>query len=86
MVRFQALMDLYVSDVLSDWMRPSGTILADGESSGEDIHPAIIDIAATQRLSPNGRFARKKFLEAVERNVHENYQDFTPWPVEDKEA
>ncbi len=81
MVRFQALMDLYVRDVLSDWMRPSGKVLADGQSSGEDIHPAVIDVAATARLSPNGRFARNRFLEAVERNAKENYHDFAPWPI-----
>lgn len=96
MVRFQALMDLYVRDVLNEWMRPStppgepgtddqlqrsGATDARQQASGDDIHPAVIDVAATMRLSANGRFATRKFLEAVQNNVEQNYRDFAPWPL-----
>lgn len=84
MIRFQALMDLYVHDTLSPWIRPSSESQANAstQQAGDDIHPAIIDVAATMRLSNNGRFAPRKFIEAVEQNVELNYRDFTPWPID----
>jgi len=84
MLRFQALMDLYVHDTLSPWIRPSAAagMGPSAQKAGDDIHPAVIDVAATMRLSANGRFAPRKFIESVERNVELNYQDFSPWPSE----
>jgi len=74
MTRFTALMDLYGRHALDEWLRPSPK---GGQS--HDIHPAIIDIAARMRLSDNGRFAQRKFLDAVETQAAKWYADFDEW-------
>ncbi len=74
MSRFTALMDLYGRNVLDTWLRPS----AKG-AKAHDIHPAIIDVAARVRLSANGRFAQRKFLDEVESHAAKWYADNDEW-------
>jgi len=74
MSRFTALMDLYGRNVLDAWLRPSPA-----GAQAHDIHPAIIDVAARIRLSPNGRFAQNKFLSEVEAHAKQWYPDYDEW-------
>ena len=76
--RFQAVMDLYIRNVLSDWIR-SG----DDASRRMEIHPAVLDVASRFRLASNGKFPARKFLESVLATARENYSDLEEWPIED---
>lgn len=76
--RFQALMDLYTRDVLVDWVR-SGS----GGSVRTEIHPAVLDVASRLRLSSNGKFPVRKFLEDVTQTAKRNYADLDQWPLGD---
>lgn len=78
MSRFTALMDLYGRNVLDTWLRPSGQG-AKAHAKTHDIHPAIIDVAARVRLSANGRFAQRKFLDEVESHAAKWYTDYDEW-------
>lgn len=70
--RFQALMDLFSRGTLEDWARP-------GEGSRSALHPAVIDVASHMRLSANGRFAPRKFLDTVAATARERYPHLTDW-------
>lgn len=72
LARFRALMDLFSRGVLAPWCRRSG----DARSA---LHPAVIDVASRMRLSPNGRFAPRKFTAAVAEAADANYRDLE-WP------
>ena len=75
--RFRALMELIANDSLGHWARPSirrqGTLR---------LHPAVLDVASDMRISKNGRFAVRKFLDAVERLAEERYADLGEWRID----
>ena len=75
--RFRALMDLISRDALGVWARSS--IQRDGALR---IHPAVLDVASEMRLSKNGKFASRKFVEAVEALARERYPDLPEWRLE----
>ena len=58
MWRFGALMNLLERKVLQRWIKQD-------ENQSMRIHPAVLDVASYMRLSRNGRFAQKKFVQAV---------------------
>lgn len=70
--RFQALMDLFSRGTLEAWARP-------GEGSRSALHPAVIDVASHMRLSANGHFAPRKFLDTVATTARERYPDLEGW-------
>ena len=74
--RFRALMDLYTRDVLADWIRLSG-----GGSARTEIHPAVLDVASRLRLTSNGNFPVRKFLQEVSETARRNYADLDQWPL-----
>jgi hypothetical protein len=77
-IRFQAVMDLYLRNVLTDWIR-SG----DEASRRMEIHPAVLDVASRLRVGKNGKFQTRKFLERVSMTARENYSDLDEWPIDD---
>ncbi len=70
--RFRALMHLFAGGALGPWTRAR-----DGGRTA--LHPAVIDVASRMRLSDNGRFAPRKFLDAVARAARESYPDLAGW-------
>lgn len=76
--RFRALMELVSSDDLGAWARAS--IRRKGALR---IHPAVLDVASDMRLSKNGKFASRKFLDAVKQLAHERYRDLPEWRMEE---
>ncbi len=75
--RFRALMELISRDALGAWARSS--IKRQGALR---IHPAVLDVASDMRLSKNGKFASRKFLDAVEALARERYPDLPEWRLE----
>lgn len=75
--RFRALMELISRDALGMWARSS--IRRQGALR---IHPAVLDVASEMRLSKNGKFASRKFLDEVEKLARERYPDLPEWPKE----
>lgn len=61
MNRFTALMDLFNRNRLSEWVRTSPR-----NSKAQDIHPAVVHVAAQLKVKKNGRFPEKRFLQAVQ--------------------
>ena len=57
---------------LADWAR----VREGGRSA---LHPAVIDVASRMRLSRNGRFAPRKFLDAVARTAAQAYPELADW-------
>jgi hypothetical protein len=74
--RFRALMDLISGGALGRWVRSS--IRREGANR---IHPAVLDVASSMRVSKNGKFAVQKFLRAVEQTARSRYADLSEWPV-----
>ena len=72
MWRFGALMYLLDRSVLKRWVQH------DSDRSMR-IHPAVLDVASYWRLSDNGRFAQKKFVQAVEAVAAQNYPHLKDW-------
>jgi hypothetical protein len=70
--RFRALMDLFSRGVLEPWSR----VRDEGRTA---LHPAVIDVASRMRLSANGRFAPRKFLDEVELTARETYPQLEGW-------
>ena len=70
--RFRALMDLYSRGLLAQWAR-------DAVGGRSALHPAVIDVASRMRLSRNGRFAPRKFLDAVARTAEQAYPELADW-------
>lgn len=77
--RFRALMELISKDLLGVWARSS--IRRQGALR---IHPAVLDVASDMRLSKNGKFASRKFLDAVESVARERYPDLSEWRLEEE--
>lgn len=76
--RFRALMDLISRDVLGVWARSSIK-----RAGALRIHPAVLDVASEMRLSKNGKFASRKFVEAVKTLARERYPDLPEWRLEE---
>ncbi len=76
--RFRALMELVSNEALGAWARSS--IRRRGALR---IHPAVLDVASNMRLSKNGKFASRKFLDAVETLARERYPDLPEWRLEE---
>lgn len=76
--RFRALMELISKDALGEWARPS--IRRQGALR---IHPAVLDVASEMRLSKNGKFASRKFLDAVKALARERYPHLSEWRLAD---
>jgi hypothetical protein len=74
--RFRAVMDLYIRNVLTDWIRSGGD-----QSRRMEIHPAVLDVASRLRLASNGKFPVRKFLEDVSAAAKANYADLKEWPL-----
>ncbi len=70
--RFRALMDLFSRGALAGWMRA-------GDGGRSSLHPAVLDVASRMRLSRNGRFAPRKFLDEVERAAAAHYPELAGW-------
>ncbi|MDH3282779.1 MAG: hypothetical protein OEQ18_16865 [Gammaproteobacteria bacterium] len=60
MSRFAALMHLFTNGRLQRWSRTSA-----GGRDAQDIHPAVVHVAAQMKLNANGKFPERKFLAAV---------------------
>ena len=72
LARFNALIKLLSRNALGPW-----TKVRDGGSTA--MHPAVIDVASNMRLSPNGRFAPRKFTIAVADVARRLYPDLQDW-------
>jgi hypothetical protein len=72
--RFRALMELISNDAMGGWARSS--IRRQGALR---LHPAVLDVASEMRLSKNGKFASRKFLDAVKTLARERYPDLPEW-------
>ena len=72
MWRFGALMKLLELKILQRWIKLD-------ENQSMRIHPAVLDVASYLRLSRNGRFAQKKFLQAVNAVALQNYSHLQDW-------
>lgn len=75
--RFRALMELISKNSLGVWVRSSIRI-----PGALRIHPAVLDVASEMRLSKNGKFALRKFIEAVEALAKERYPDLAEWRLQ----
>ena len=75
--RFRALMELVSREALGAWARSS--IRRQGALR---IHPAVLDVASNMRISKNGKFASRKFLNEVEILARERYPDLPEWRIE----
>ena len=63
--RFWALIGLYQRGHLSQWVTPR-----EGESEATVFHPAVLLAAAEVKLTKNGRFPIRQFIERVEEIIH----------------
>lgn len=72
LARFRALMHLFSRGALARWSRQR-------EGQRTAIHPAVIDVASQMRLSDNGHFAPRKFIDAVARTARERYPMLPGW-------
>lgn len=75
--RFRALMELISKGALGPWARSS--IRHQGALR---LHPAVLDVASSMRLSKNGSFAVTKFLKQVEATARSHYADLAEWPLD----
>jgi hypothetical protein len=72
LARFNALMNLFSRNALGPWAQLR-------ESGNTAMHPAVIDVASSMRLSSNGRFAPRKFTAAVAEVAQQLYPDLPDW-------
>jgi len=73
--RFRALMDLFSRGTLGEWVRS-------GDGGRSALHPAVLDVASQMRLSRNGRFAPRKFLDEVQRTAASRYPELAGWQAD----
>ena len=78
--RFRALMDLISRKALGRWVRSS--IRREGANR---VHPAVLDVASSMRVSRNGKFAVRNFLSTVEKTARSHYADLPEWPLDAEE-
>jgi hypothetical protein len=72
LMRFRAFMGLLARGGLEGWVqRRSGGRLA--------IHPAALDVASQLKISRNGRFAPRKFQQAMAEVAAVHYRDLEGW-------
>ncbi len=74
MARFVALMHLFAGGQLTSWVRPSPN-----NSNAQDIHPAVVHVAAEMPLNRNGKFPTRKFLAEVDKIAAARYQHVESW-------
>jgi hypothetical protein len=67
--RIWALLDLLRNDQLKDWVRKGD------DASFVEIHPAVIDAAATVMMDSHGQFPLDDFLSKVKEIDQARYQD-----------
>lgn len=72
LARFNALMHLFTRNALGPWSQ-----IRDGGRTA--MHPAVIDVASSMRLSTNGHFAPRKFVAAVADVARRLYPDLQGW-------
>ena len=72
LARFNALMNLFSRNSLGPWAQ-----IRDGGRTA--MHPAVVDVASSMRLSANGRFAPRKFNAAVADVAARLYPDLEGW-------
>jgi len=72
LARFNALMNLFARNALGPWSQ-----IRDGGRTA--MHPAVIDVASSMRLSTNGHFAPRKFVTAVADVARRLYPDLQGW-------
>lgn len=60
MSRFAALMHLFARGRLQRWSRTSAA-----NPNAQDLHPAVVHVAAQMKLNASGKFPERKFLAAV---------------------
>ena len=72
LARFNALMTLLSRNALGPWAQ-----VRDGGRTA--MHPAVVDVASSMRLSANGRFAPRKFTTAVAEVARRLYPDLQGW-------
>ncbi len=77
MWRFGALMYLLERKILQRWIKLD-------QNQSMRIHPAVLDVASYLRLSRNGRFAQKKFVQAVNAVALQNYTHLQDWTETDE--
>jgi len=75
MSRFVALMHLFTRDRLRRWVRTNA-----GDRNAQDIHPAVVHVAAQMKLNRNGKFPERKFLSAVADIADRVYASRDNWP------
>ena len=66
-LRIQSLFKLYQDKNVEKYLRRNGEIV--------EIHPAVIDAAATVKLNDQGWFPVDKFIETVDELIHIKYKD-----------
>ena len=72
LARFNALMNLLSRNALGPWAQVR-------EGGRTAMHPAVIDVASSMRVSANGRFAPRKFTLAVAETAQQLYPDLQGW-------
>lgn len=72
LARFNALMNLFARNTLGPWSQ-----IRDGGRTA--MHPAVIDVASSMRLSTNGHFAPRKFVHAVADVARRLYPNLQGW-------
>ena len=72
LARFNALMNLFSRNALGPWAQ-----IRDGGRTA--MHPAVIDVASSMRLSSNGHFAPRKFTMAVADVARRLYPNLHGW-------
>jgi len=73
LVRVNAVMKLAQSGALGQWGRPNP------DTPESQIHPAVIEAAATARLTKDAMFPLPEFLREVHRIAREKYPDGDAW-------
>jgi hypothetical protein len=66
-LRIQSLFKIYQDGVVEKYIRRKGEIV--------EIHPAVVDAAASVKLNDQGWFPVDKFLETVDELIHTKYKD-----------
>lgn len=73
MVRMTELVQLARSGALGQWVRPNP------DKPESQLHPAVIEAAATTRLTPATKFPLPEFLGEVHRIASEKYPEGDAW-------
>lgn len=74
LVRFSGLMHLFSGQQLGAWVRTNVH-----HSDSQDIHPAVIHVAAQMGVNKNGKFPPRRFIREVENVAAQYYYDLPGW-------